>query len=456
MSDPSINRRFVNNQKDVILEDIILTPFESGSFSILSNVLSFGIYENIFSNFVSGDIELVDGIDLIDSIPIVGKESIEFKFRNPTSEKVTSVNMIINSIKDRVNSNNAKANVIMLSLVSKSSYQNSVSKVSEKMEGTCSEVLAAIVEQYLEDKDIIAHESSDVKYKFAFPFMSPIDKISCVSKRVTPKASKSPDANSGYLFFETKENFKHQSINLMFQQTPKFLFTDSKIIRSSNEIVSDKAIESATSQLRFVKNSDRRKQTMSGSLRSTNYFHDLLTKEWGVEEYSYTDDSDSFADFTPQNLQYLSSENIQTKDRKKVVAENDPLTQTPSVINTFTRHSKIHGDEYGRNEMDFELARHVISNLTMSGDTVVETEINGSSNLSAGDCVYLRVHNNVAGQSEPYDDEKSGVYLISSIQHRVTVGKGSIPDSYRCGIQLMKNYRVNEIPEKGNVPVPKG
>ena len=152
----------------------------------------------------------------------------------------------------------------------------------------------------------------------------------------------------------------------------------------------------------------------------------------------------------------MSSESIPDKDRKKVVAINDPLSLTPSKINTFTRHSKIHGDEYGKNEMDFELARHVISNFNMSRETVVETEINGSSNLFAGDCAYLRVHNNVAGQENSFDDEKSGVYLVSQLQHRVTVGKGSVPDSYRCGVQFIKNYRVNEIPEKGNVPVPKG
>ena len=456
MSDPTINRKFVQNQRDVILEDIIMTPFGSGSFSIRGVVVSFGIYENIYKNFLEGDIELVDGIDLLDSIPIVGKEMIEFKFRNPTSEKIRSVKMIVNSIKDRVNSNDNKANVIMLSLVSPSSYSNSISKVSEKMEGTCSEVVSSIAEQYFENKGIISDLSSDVRYKFAFPFMSPADKISCVSSRIAPKSSKNPNANSGYLFFETMQDFKYRSVNLMFQQTPKFLFTDSKIIRGTNDIVADKAVESITSRLRFVKNSDRRTQALSGSLRSTNYFHDLLTKEWGVEEYSYLDDSDSFADFKPRTLEYLSSESIPDKDRKKVVAVNDPLSLTPSKINTFTRHSKIHGDEYGKNEMDFELARHVISNFNMSRETVVETEINGSSNLFAGDCAYLRVHNNVAGQENSFDDEKSGVYLVSQLQHRVTVGKGSVPDSYRCGVQFIKNYRVNEIPEKGNVPVPKG
>ena len=124
----------MQNQKDVILEDIILTPFGSGSFSIRSMVVSFGIYENIYKNFLEGDIELVDGIDLIDSIPIVGKEQIEFKFRTPTSEKVRSIKMIVNSIKDRVNSNDNKANVIMLSLISLSSYQNSINKVSESIQ----------------------------------------------------------------------------------------------------------------------------------------------------------------------------------------------------------------------------------------------------------------------------------------------------------------------------------
>jgi hypothetical protein len=456
MADSTIQRKYVQNQKDVILEDIILTPFGSGSFSIRSLVVSFGIYENIYKNFIEGDIELIDGIDLIDSIPIVGKELIEFKFRTPTSQDVRSVKMIVNSIKDRVNSNDNKANVIALSLISLSSYQNSINKVSESMSGTCTDLISSICDQYLENKEIIADATSDTQFKFAFPFLSPAEKISCVTKRAIPKTSKNPNANSGYIFFETLQDFKFRSLNLLFQQTPKFLFTDSKIVRATNDIVPDKKIESITSRLRFIKNSDRRKQTLSGSLNSKNYFHDLLTKEWGMEDYSYLEDSDSFTDFKPKTLEYLSSESIPDKDRKKVVAENDPLTKTPSQINTFARHSKIYGDEFQKNEMNFELSRHIISNLTMSRDTVVETEVNGMSNLFAGDCVYLRAHSNVAGQANSFDDEKSGVYLVSQIQHRVTLGKGTIADTYKCGVQFIKNYRVNEIPEKGNVPVPKG
>ena len=456
MANNTIDRRYVQNQKDVILEDIILTPFGSGSFSIRSMVVSFGIYENIYKNFLEGDIELVDGIDLIDSIPIVGKEQIEFKFRTPTSEKVRSIKMIVNSIKDRVNSNDNKANVIMLSLISLSSYQNSINKVSESMTGTCTDLVANICEQYLENKEIFSDATSDVEYKFAFPFLTPTEKISCVTKRATPKDSKNPNANSGYIFFETMEDFKFRSINLLFQQTPKFLFTDSKVIRASNEIVADKKVESATSRLRYLKNSDRRKQTLSGSLNSKNYFHDLLTKEWGVEDYSYLDDSDSYADFKPKTLEYLSTEGISDKKREKVVADGDPLTESPSLISTFTRHSKIYGDQFGKNEMNFELTRHIVSNLTMARDTVVQTEINGMSNLFAGDCVYLRPLNNIPGQEQSYDDEKSGVYLVSQIQHRVVVGKGTIPDTYKCGVQLIRNYRANEIPENGNVPVPKG
>ena len=51
--------------------------------SIVKSTMSVSIFEDILSHFLIGEITLVDGINLIDKYPIVGREIIEITFRTP-------------------------------------------------------------------------------------------------------------------------------------------------------------------------------------------------------------------------------------------------------------------------------------------------------------------------------------------------------------------------------------
>ena len=110
--------------------------------------------------------------------------------------------------------------------------------------------------------------------------------------------------------------------------------------------------------------------------------------------------------------------------RKKIINDSDNANTLPSVVNLFPRHSKVQGDDYGFNSVT-KLEDLETPIFLCIGDMEYKLEVSGSSQLSAGDTVYLKVVKN-APESElkisDVDEEKTGVYLIKHYTAFFVVG----------------------------------
>ena len=80
---------------DFELQKLIITsPHKKGYVDLKAAWLDFNIFENLFQNYLTADIQIVDGIGLMESLPIIGEETIEIqvktkgivKQRNPETE----------------------------------------------------------------------------------------------------------------------------------------------------------------------------------------------------------------------------------------------------------------------------------------------------------------------------------------------------------------------------------
>ena len=62
---------------DFELQKLTLTsPHRKGYIDLKAAWSDFNIYESIFSPYLTADIQLVDGIGLMESVPIIGEETI--------------------------------------------------------------------------------------------------------------------------------------------------------------------------------------------------------------------------------------------------------------------------------------------------------------------------------------------------------------------------------------------
>ena len=72
----------------------ITSPHKKGYIDLKAAWSDFNIYENLFRNYLTADIQIVDGVGLMESLPIIGEETIEIqvktkgivKQRNPETE----------------------------------------------------------------------------------------------------------------------------------------------------------------------------------------------------------------------------------------------------------------------------------------------------------------------------------------------------------------------------------
>ena len=83
----------VEKPGNFIVTDIHVIPYhregEEGIFRqiITDQVIEFSIYESVESPFLTGDMTIVDGVNLINKLPLTGFERLEFKLYTPGEKR---------------------------------------------------------------------------------------------------------------------------------------------------------------------------------------------------------------------------------------------------------------------------------------------------------------------------------------------------------------------------------
>tara|TARA_R100000458_G_scaffold45079_1_gene43248 strand:- start:750 stop:2192 length:1443 start_codon:yes stop_codon:yes gene_type:complete len=473
MTDAS--RTFMDKENDVVIETILLSSDNSPvnpataipeSVDILELVNSFSIFEDINSPFVVGEVTISDRLNMIDRVPIVGNEKISIFFRTPTNDRLRFMTFRVVGQKRRVRSRGSKTDVIVLRLMSESAAADELQTLSRTLRGNCSKIVKDLITDLdldLKRDDPLIEETESNSFKLVTPFITPSQMIKNLCKLSYPKNSKSPTKNAGYVFFETIDRFVFSSVNSLMNRDPKFVFGDLENIRELTDDIQNPLRGDFSSRVGFATNNlignesfDKKTPQKFGAFCNLNYTHDLFRKSWGREFYIYTDDADPFADFTersvPTNQGYVTLE-----DRKKVIDEDNPIYSIATKVNFYPQHATAADEANGDPTTDpgeilYDIDRYSNSNIIMLGETQYQFETSGSSELSAGDTVFLRLTKNVSDAElkvSDEDPEKSGTYLIKSIHHFFVVNDKV--QSYKTSLRVVRNYRHIEVPSVPNL-----
>jgi len=80
---------------DFELQKLLLTsPNRKGSVDLKAAWSDFNIYEDIFGNFLTGNIQIVDGVGLMESVPIIGEETIQIQVKTKGLVRQRNSNLI--------------------------------------------------------------------------------------------------------------------------------------------------------------------------------------------------------------------------------------------------------------------------------------------------------------------------------------------------------------------------
>lgn len=426
---------------DILLKDVII-KVGTKLIDVKRMLLQLNLFEDLYSNALTGSITLVDAVNLIGNAPFVGQEELLLTYKTPGFEGGEEVHLEfdIYQIADRNTGVSSDLTDITqnytLHFVSKSYYKNLQTKVRQAFKNQRIEEMVRAIGQQIGIKDISAEPTSG-KYTFVIPGWTPFYTINWLASRARPE--KNPYAVN-YFFFETINGFQFVSLNDLIQRPVqmRYVYAPANLrFHHSSEAGASRGLVfpefMGVRNFTILKSGTTLERIEQGMYASKLITHDLVRKQFSSFDFRYKEDF--------LRTQHLEDFNV---DGKGVRIKQTPKAfpgisrhsdQTETLVKFYPKHSFLFDDlkDYDDSQK-WVLPRN--SQLRQIEQLRLRVELPGDANRRVGDVVIFEAPRPelVKGYnaSESKDPNISGNYIITSIHHIIEL------DSHRMVIELSK------------------
>ena len=411
---------------DVNIEKIeIITP--KGIYQNVRNqIIQLRIYEDIFSPFITGSVVLKESFDLQSLLPLIGEEFIEIKVSTPTLDKPISGLFHIYKMNDKVNLGD-RAIGYELSFISAESLVDSNKKISKVFSGKISDIVRAFVVDKidgLESKKKFNVENTRNTIKYVSPYWSPIQNLTFLSEN-----SISENQSPSFLFYENRDGFNFKSLESLYKAKSFQQFIMDKYSRDSfpqggnalNILEDYKRV----GEIDFIESYDYMDRLSGGMYNSKLISYDSTKKTYTVKNF---DIKNKFNKQTHLNPHPLFSD-------KAVGRSNAKQILFPRAFETFTSF----GDT-----TNARVLQERISFLKMAEAQKINISVPGRCDYTVGQVAELTLYKKQPMKKSDrnedlIDDVNSGNYLVSAINHQISV------DGHTCFIELIKDSMKKKV-----------
>ena len=388
------------------------------------------IFEDIFQNFLYGNMMLSDSRNLISSLPIIGEEYLVIRFETPTLDSFIEKTFKIYSVTDKKTVRDNNTQIYTLHFCSHEAIVDTLTPLYKPFEGVISDVVQNIYKEFLEiprtyifNNDGQATESdettplyiineTDNRVKFISPGWSPSKCINWLATKSIPSEGKACD----FLFWETTKAFYFSNIEKLISDTE-----DSDIIKGTYFYFPPNVLKPSDSVTKLfiaeefdvVKTSDNLVNYVNGYLASRIITLDVLNKKYDVTDYDYVDEFSKFKHMSGTNASPLfASDTLRNAATHiKFYPVNTKLfTKFPD--NVSEKVSQIYGNR--------------LSKLNELNNFTINILVPGRTDLEAGSLIrfiYPDTEPKESATDNPQDKHYSGVYLITAIRHKINLKK---------------------------------
>ena len=411
------------------------------------------IYEDIEQNFITGNLTFIDTEDIVNKLPILGQEYLEFKVRTPLKSTYnegeydfTNTRMAVyKCTKERLNSNTQQ---VSLDFISTEAIKDSNTKISRAFDGPYDDAVAKIFKNTwgLNSKKKFYVQPTQGNFKFVAPNQRPTDIMNMIASRAVPKTSIAP----GYFFYENGQGFHFRSIDSFFFMAksegiaphPEMFeyFADSETARGLNN-----PRDNPMSQMRTVKSfkilpqNDLITGQRTGTYASKLITHDQYNKTFKEHEYNYIDDylrtphlekDDATTDqaeyrgFIPQaHYDFNDTETANTRSQGSAYKYLSDYSDARIMVqsNTANIHNTNMKDGYKVSEY-VQRRKNVLGTMNA---LQCELETHGNTHLNIGHIIRINVprsgRNKFGIKSADHDKYLTGRWLITAIRHSFNI-----------------------------------
>ena len=386
-------------------EDLSGNETQHDSKSILADIR---YYENVMSNVITLSVGVKETDDLLDKLPIRGGEKVDIDLRDSNNNKLTPtlyVNKVRNVISDTIENNYS------LDLASEQLFKNDLSRVVQRYDGKISENVKKIMKEKLNaDVDV---DDTLIDYNFIGNNRKPLYVCTWLASKSIP--AQPGEGTAGYLFFETQDGFKFKSIDGLFSQKPKKKY-----------VLTDTPFKPGEYDGKVLKYSIDRDINLQHNLAVGAYSNRSIY--FNFYDYNYVDQKFSVKD-----------EAVKTGGKNPIQASIEKFGEDPSRI--MTRILDIGTLPVGKDPDDelktwksdptkptFNAPKTMVQSV-MRYNQLFSIKINitiaADFTLKAGDLIYCDFPEVSTSKTSGVNKESGGIYMISSLCHRLTSDQSS-------------------------------
>lgn len=401
------------NAGDIIIDEVRLVSYNGFEINIKKLMASFVIYEDIYSNGISGHIIILDAQNLAKNVPIIGQEELYITFYTPgVDREPKKMRAKVFKVSGQLHGDEGKVTTLLkLEFVSPLVAISNTLKLNRALKSMpYSEMVNSIYEDMKKiDPKLpnIEIESTAGSPSVMVANWSPLYAINWMSYRST---SKKDSMASDYVFYEDLLGFKFKSISSLKVKAPVCTYRNmvpgSFRDPNTGERLIEKELRAITKHTIGDVN-DKLRQSALGMFSATQLVVETTTKSYYKTDYSY---KSAFTKMAKMNSY-------------PVVNFDNTIQDSATAYMKY--HMKSHYGFDGADDSNFidkSLIRQAQMNL-MNAFTM-SIRVFGDSTIRPGDIVNIEftAPENREKTDEEIDKYLSGKYMVVCVCHEYAEG----------------------------------
>jgi len=421
---------------EVRIEQLKLINASDEVIDLTEFVVELNIYEDIFKNYLNGNIVLTDSRNIIDKFNIHGEEFLNVKLRTPSfpDNQVIEKTFRVYKLTDRTIVRDNNTQNFVLHFISIEFFYDISLPLFAPFEGIITDVAGKIFTDFLASTrkfnisesnenvtegnsgtDLIVLNESSNKVKFVSPGWSPFKCINWLATKAIPKDG----VAKNFIFFESNKSFYLGTLENLFRNAHQEKNYLGRYLISASNIREDKNSQNLNREMflakdvEMIESTDYIKNYTNGYLGNRLIYLDIFNKDYQLIDYDHV---------TNYDKQFHTSG---IGKEAKPVFNNETFRNFATNISFYPKNPKLFND-YTDNisEKMGEIHGNRLSSMLELTNIKMNMTIPGRTDAEVGRILYFE-YPSMGGKSESdtgssaQDKLYSGYYLITAIHHKV-------------------------------------
>ncbi len=396
------------------------------------------IFENMFTNVMTGNIVVQESANLISNFPIVGHEKLDIVLFDPQQEDVEIKKTFRVYNLSNINAPRQDIRTYIINFVSEELLTSMKTSISRSFSNrTISNMVQGIFSSDLDSEKKLSSDNTKNNHNIVIPNLKPLDAINWLSKRAIGEANE----GANFMFFETREGFNFKSIESLVEKPSQETYNrkmSSTDVEPQRNVVRDDTQQTIETML-VTNTFDLLKNIPIGMYASRVVVHDMIQRKTETLDFDY---SKSFSDHSHiENSPRKDRWGLQEVQGVNPFDNNMLIGEKADDYNTSPLSKQYHIVRFDKeNNYTEKVIQKRVSQMQQLQNIKYTITLPGDVKRNVGDIVTIDMDSIQAGE-QVEDKLHSGNYLVTSLRHSIK------DDRHSMHMEVVKDSYFSALPK---------